>query len=270
MLTQQEAEKLTILRAVVGSTAHGLNVKDGIEDRDEMGVLIEPLRAAMGFSEFEQYIYRSAAEREHRQDAPSKAGDLDLVLYGLRKFCRLALKGNPSILALLFTEPLMCDALGGQLRDLAPAFVSRKAGGAFLGYLQAQRQRLLGERGGKDVRRPTLEAAYGFDTKYAMHMCRLGLQGIELLTTGRMTFPVAEPERSWLRALRVGQVSEQEALTRAGELERELKDACETSPLPKEPDTETVEKWMCRVYLENWKALDCWWTEYPSLRRETS
>ena len=36
-----------MLRGLVGSTVHGLNVNDGIEDRDEMGVCVEPLEEAM-------------------------------------------------------------------------------------------------------------------------------------------------------------------------------------------------------------------------------
>ncbi len=46
---------------------------------------------------FAQFIYRSAAEREGRQDARSGAGDLDLTIYSLRRWIRLALKGNPTI-----------------------------------------------------------------------------------------------------------------------------------------------------------------------------
>jgi predicted nucleotidyltransferase len=86
-MTREEAEKHTIIRAVTGSTAHGLNLP-GTDDRDEMGVCIEPVEAFAGFSEFEQYIYRSAAEREGKQDACSQPGDLDLTIYGLRKFLR--------------------------------------------------------------------------------------------------------------------------------------------------------------------------------------
>jgi hypothetical protein len=38
-----------------------------------------------------------------------------------------------------------------------------------------------------------------------MHALRLGLQGIELLTTGRITLPVPEPHRAYLRSIRHGQ-----------------------------------------------------------------
>jgi hypothetical protein len=57
-----------------------------------------------------------------------------------------------------------------------------------------------------------------------MHMLRLGFQGVELLTTGRLSLPMREPDRSYLLDVRRGKISEQDCLTRAGELERELAD----------------------------------------------
>ena len=256
MLNRETAERCTILRGLVGSTVHGLNVNDGIEDRDEMGICVEPLEAAMAlWDPFEQFIHRSAAEREGRENARSTAGDLDLTIYSLRKWIRLALKGNPTILLLLFTpedQLVHCDELGAELRALTPAIVSRRVQGPFLGYLQAQKQRLSGERGQKRVHRPELEEMYGFDTKYAMHMLRLGFQGIELLTTGRLSLPMREPERSYLLEVRRGRVTEQECLTKAGVLERELSDLAISSPLPDAPDDTRVEAWVLETYRRRW------------------
>jgi len=222
-VNRETAERCTILRGLVGSTVHGLNVNDGIEDRDEMGICVEPLEDAMAlWAPFEQFIYRSAAEREGRENARSIAGDLDLTIYSLRKWMRLALKGNPTILLLLFTpddQLVHCDAFGRELRGLAPQIISRRVQGPYLGYLQAQKQRLTGERGQKRIHRPELEEMYGFDTKYAMHMLRLGFEGVELLTTGRLSLPMREPERSYLLDVRRGKIGEQECLTKAGELE---------------------------------------------------
>jgi predicted nucleotidyltransferase len=255
-MNRETAERSTILRGVVGSTVHGLNVNDGIEDRDEMGVCVEPLEAAMSLREpFAQFIYRSATEREGRQDARSSAGDLDLVIYSLRKWVRLALKGSPTILLPLFTpddQLVTCDELGLELRALAPAFVSRRAQAAYLGYLQAQKQRLTGERGQKRVHRPELEAMYGFDTKYAMHMLRLGFQGVELLTTGRLSLPMQEPARSFLLDVRRGNVSEQDCLARAGELEQQLTALATTSPLPPDPDEARIGDWVLSAYRRRW------------------
>ena len=250
------AERTTILRVPAGSTLHGLHVP-GTDDRDEMGVCVEDIESAIGFSEFEQYIYRTAAEREGKHDAPSQAGDLDLTIFSLRKFLRLAMQGNPQILQCLFVPYNLCiqrDARGAHLQELAPLIVSRHAGERYLGYLEAQRQRLLGERGQKKVNRPELEAKYGYDTKYAMHILRLGFQGVELMSTGKLTLPIAETDRAYIYAVRTGDVPIQEALTKAGELERQIKDLLHDAPIQAEPAREQIEAWMVSMYFENWKA----------------
>jgi uncharacterized protein len=248
------AEPSTILRGVVGSTTHGLAL-EGTDDRDEMGICLEPARYVVGFGHFEQWVYRTAAEREGKHDARSQAGDLDLTIYSLRKWARLALHGNPTVLLLLFLpeSAIVLDTeWGKKLRELAPAFASRQAGKRFLGYLEAQRQRLLGERGQKRIHRPELEAAYGYDTKYAMHMLRLGHQGVEYMETGRLTLPMPETVRSHLRDVRQGRVSLQDALTECGELERRLKDLLDTSPLPPVPYEATVERFVLDAYRWRW------------------
>ena len=255
-MDRETAERCTILRGLVGSTVHGLNVNDGIEDRDEMGICVEPLEFAMSLLEpFAQFIFRTAAEREGRANARSTGGDLDLTIYSLRKWTRLALKGNPTIMLLLFTpedQLIHCDDLGAELRALTPAIVSRRVQGPFLGYLQAQKQRLTGERGQKRIHRPELEEMYGFDTKYAMHMLRLGYQGVELLTTGRLSLPMREPERSFLLDVRRGKVTERDCLARAEELERELTDLASASPLPDRPDEHKIQGWALSAYRRRW------------------
>lgn len=250
------AEKYTILRVPAGSTLHGLHIP-GTDDRDEMAVCIESLDAAVGFTEFEQYIYRTATERTEKQDAPSQPGDLDLTIFSLRKFLRLAMQGNPQIVQCLFVPYNLCvyrDARGAKLQELAPLIVSRECGKRYLGYLEAQRQRLLGERGQKKTNRPQLEEKFGYDTKYAMHILRLGFQGVELMTTGKLTLPMADKDRAFVYAVRCGEVEIQEALTRAGELERQIKDLLLDAPIAAEPDREGVEAWMLNMYFENWKA----------------
>jgi hypothetical protein len=94
--------------------------------------------------------------------------------------------------------------LGRELQALAPAFVSRAAGRAFLGYLDAQRRGLTGERHATRTRE--LSHEHGYDTKYAMHALRIAHQGTELLEHGRIRLPVAEPARSALREVRAGSV----------------------------------------------------------------
>ena len=92
------AERGLILRTTVGSVVHGLS-NPGTDDRDELGVCIEPPEYLLGFRRFEHFVYRTQPE-----GCPSGPGDLDLTVYGLRKYCRLALKGSPTTLLPLFVE----------------------------------------------------------------------------------------------------------------------------------------------------------------------
>jgi hypothetical protein len=65
----------------------------------------------------------------------------------------------------------------------ADRFVSRLAAVRFLGYLRGQKAAMTSQPEAH-TNRPELVAVHGYDTKYAMHALRLGLQGVELLTTG--------------------------------------------------------------------------------------
>lgn len=247
-------QKSVILHGIVGSTAHGLSL-DGSDDRDELGVCIEPLKAAFVLGRpFEQYILRTAAQREGEQ-AKSQAGDLDLTIFGLRKFCLLAAAGSPSVLPLFFTPDVTYTSpLGAELRDMATVFISREAGKRFLGYMEGQRKRLIGARGQKRVKRPELEAQYGYDTKYAMHVLRLGLQGIELLETGMLTLPMKETNRTGLLEVRRGEWPLNAVLSMAHSLEESLKKRLLDSYLPEHPDRPEIESWMWESYFKVWKA----------------
>jgi predicted nucleotidyltransferase len=254
---QSIAESNTILRVLTGSQAYGTSIDEGKpSDRDEKGVCIEPLEVFMGFNGFEQFEYRSAVERTGIHDAKSEPGDLDLVIYSLHKFLRLALKGNPQIVEMFFLKSYVrCDANGMQLQELAPYIVSRQCGNAYLGYMQAQRMRLNGERGGKDVNRPELVEKYGFDTKYAMHVVRLGLQGIELLSSGTLVLPIPTEQARLLRGIRQGELSLQAVLEKAAALEEQLKCLIKgDSPIQDQPDRAYVEDWMINTYWRWWRA----------------
>lgn len=241
----------TFLRAEVGSRVHGTNV-EGTDDRDEMGVCIEPPEWVVGLRHFEQFVIR-----DQPQGVRSQPGDLDLVVYGLRKFASLALKGNPSILLLFMVPDETCNTLhplGRALRANVDLFASRKAGSAFLGYMQQQRERLMGERGQMNVKRPELVEAYGFDTKYAGHMLRLGFQGIEYMQTGRFTVPMSPLQRDEILAVRTGKRTKSEVLDAAQFLENVLKVSIAKSELPPEPDYTSVNRFLVDAYWEEWSA----------------
>lgn len=247
-----EPEYSLILECIVGSTLHGTAVDDGLEDLDIMGVGVEYLRTMNGFSPRDHWV-----ERTKPEGVRSEAGDVDRTIYGLKKYVLLALGGNPTILLPLFAPPAMTrhiDATGQELRDLTSHLLSRRVGSSFLGYLDQQLKRLMGRSGQKRCTRPELIERHGFDTKYAGHVIRLGLQGIELLSTGKLTLPMSEPHGQQVRDVRLGKLSIQEVELWGLSLIESLKLAREKSPLPEEPNSPLVEEWMLDTYLKCWKG----------------
>jgi len=220
------AEPNTILRATVGSKLHGLNL-EATDDTDEMGVCVEPPEYVVGLRKFEQWVYRTQPE-----GYPSGPEDLDLTIYSLRKWVRLALAGNPTVLLLLFAQPSECrvrTARGAELQQMAPSFISRAVAEPYLGYFNAQRQRLTGERGGRALRKGLAleKPGAGYDTKYAA-------------------------QREFTMAIRRGEVNLDEVLARASELEQRISGLKASSSLPERPETDLIQDWMVRTYLDRW------------------
>lgn len=124
------AESGLILRVQVGSGVHGTSI-GGQDDRDEMGICLEPREFVTGLArvprgiegdgtpvEFEQYQRHTVWDRPGGLANRSGAGDLDVVVYSARKWCRLALAGNPTVLLALFVpddEVVHRDAYGAEL-----------------------------------------------------------------------------------------------------------------------------------------------------------
>jgi uncharacterized protein len=237
----------TILLVEVGSTAHGTGLPGG-EDHDELGVVVEPAPAVVGLAESGM---RSVMQRTQPEGSRSGPGDTDRTLHSLRRFARLAAGGNPSILMCFWAPVLHRTPEGDALRALAPAFVGRHVIPRYQGYMQAQALRLLGLRG-RAAGRQELVAAHGFDTKFAMHTARLGFQGIELVTTGRLALPIDGEPAEWLRAVRRGDVPFDEWWARCLSLDAQLGALRDDQRVPEAPQRERIETWLVQTHLDWW------------------
>lgn len=249
MTPAEVAAKHTILRSVVGSTIHRLHL-EGTDDRDEMGVAIEPPEMALGLQRFEHFI-----KRDQPEGVKSQPGDLDLTIYSLRKFVGLAAAGNPSILVLLYAPPLFINEWGTKLLENRHLFASKAAGPRFLGYMMAQKERMLGLRGQMRVTRTDLIEKHGFDTKYAMHMLRLGFQGREFLTFGEIQLP-PEPSNvamAFCRKVREGRSNFEDVMKATEQIEVDLRRLLVESKLPRVPDFKAIDKLLVNLYLDYWE-----------------
>jgi hypothetical protein len=85
-----------------------------------------------------------------------------------------------------------------------------------------------------------------------MHALRLGLQGAELLSTGRITLPVPEPDRSYLRAVRRGEVPLAEVTDAIAAAQARLVTLRDSAGVPAQPDRAWADGGLHRSYLDFW------------------
>lgn len=235
---------------VAGSQLYGTNLDDA--DNDLMGVCVEPPEYVIGLQKFEQYQHHSAGE-----GVRSTGADEDVTIYSLRKWTRLAADGNPTVLLLGFTPDhlLKHDTwMGRSLRANMHMFLSRQAASRFLGYLDSQRKQMLGLTGRKHSNRPELVEQHGFDTKFAYHAVRLGMQGVEYLKTGHMQLPMADEQREYLLDIRRGKVPREAVLHAINNYDRQLVELKESALLPDKPNMEQVDDWLAHIYTTYWQG----------------
>ena len=90
------------------------------------------------------------------------------------------------------------------------------------------------------------------NTKFAAHAIRLGIQGTELLTTGRVQLPMAEPGRTWLKQLRTGMYTLEQAIYHIEGLQYLLKGLTVATSLPKKADYGRVNNLLINMYQSHW------------------
>ena len=242
-----------ILMVEVGSTAHGTGIAGG-EDHDQLAVVVETPDQVLGL---DPHGFKTVMQRTQPEGVRSGPGDIDRTLHSLRRFVRLAASGNPSILMALWAPVEFTTPIGDELRSLGEAFVGRHVVPRYRGYMQSQARRLLGLSGGGQSKRggggrEELIEQFGYDTKYAMHCARLGLQCLELLGTGRLELPIQGEPADWLRSVRYGKVSFEEWWERSLALDAELEAIADDHSIRPEPDRARIDSWCIDAHQRVW------------------
>jgi predicted nucleotidyltransferase len=213
-----------LLAGIVGSTAYGLATPES--DVDRLGVFAAPTGALLGLRTPRESIVTTAPDR---------------TLHEARKWCGLALGGNPTVMELVWLPDDLYEtrtAFGEELIGIRAAFLSaRRVRDAYLGYASRQFRKLENRGDGAfsaDTRRRT--------AKHARHLARLVHQGRELYATGRLRIRLDDP--GWYHHFgdRVAAGDVEPARRLLAEAEADLNRI--RTPLPDRPDEATVERWL--------------------------
>jgi uncharacterized protein len=162
-----------LLKGVVGSTAYGL-AHEG-SDIDKIGIFAENTRDLFLLTPPKDTVTTT---------------DPDLTMHEAAKAVKLLLNCNPTLNEILWLpEYEECTYLGQQLVNIRQCFLSDdRVRNAYLGYATQQFRRFVSK--GKFNSDISPQRA----SKHARHLYRLVLQGHELLTTGKLTVRLENPD----------------------------------------------------------------------------
>lgn len=220
-----------LLASVVGSVAYGLAREHS--DEDMLGVFLAPTNEVLGLHGTEA-VTRTVVRT-----------DPDITLHELGKYCTLALKGNPTVLELLYCQEYQqTSELGEELVAMRDAFLSTSAvRAAYGGYALAQAKRLLrrAEQGSKGFSSTVANRT----AKHGRHCYRLLLMGEQLLTTGTLVLDVSEHRDELFQAGEAA-AANPDAFMRAVDAKLARLDGL-VSVLPDAPDVDRVDEFVVRA-----------------------
>lgn len=240
------AQRGLFFYVIAGSQAQGTSIDGG--DQDLVGITFPPLEQTIGIADqkFEQYQYHTAWRRPGGLSNRSIAGDLDITVYSAQKFVRLACDGNPNILEVLYTNPehiIYRTTDSVRLMAIREHFLSKAALHKYLGYMTSQIGYIDGSKSPR-VNRPELIQKHGYDTKYASHAIRLGIEGITLAKEGTIIMPKDKIDAGHIIDVKNGLVSKQEVMEEVKDMTSQLRYLLEHNNLPDKPNLTIINRWL--------------------------
>ena len=143
-----------------------------------------------------------------------------------------------------------------QLLDKCLPFFTVKGDNIKCGDLNFQRhfmlkkiKKMIDERLSKATNRKDLLTTYGYDTKFASHLVRLMLEGIELLKTGELHFPLKEC--NLILDIKNGKYKMTDVLKMAEDYEKQIEDVYITTQLPKYPRYNEIQD-LVKSMIKSW------------------
>ena len=255
----------TAYLTVMGSHAYGTAItsENKVSDFDVYGFCIPPKSVVfphtvgeiIGFGRqkerFEQY-------QEHHifdQDAlGGKGREYDFNVYGIVKYFSLLMENNPNVIDSIFTPHecvLYINQIGSMVRENRKIFLHKGAWHKFKGYAYSQLHKMKSR--GVTGKRKEIREEYGFDVKFAMHTVRLLDEAEQILLDGDIDL---RRNSEQLKAIRRGDVSEEDIRKWASDKEKQLEKIYTESKLQYKPDENKIKSLLLQCLEHHYGSLD--------------
>lgn len=242
-----------LFKTITGSRLYGIANEDS--DTDMKGFGVPNLNYILGLMDMEQKECSNGLEGRDK---------IETVIYTVKKYFKLCIKGNPTVLELAFAErvpgmivnnSMVAHVINDFIREHC---IVKSHFNAYYGYFQSQVKKLKEKKYDQNSNRIALIEKYGYDTKFAAHAYRLGAQCCQLLMdkdnfTPRLSGQILETTLD----IRNGNMNLKSVLMYLELMDGFLLSSKESSKLPDEVDMEKVNvfftNFMLDYILENYE-----------------
>ena len=194
--------------------------------------------------------------QQHHIDDKEHAKQYDITVYSIVRYFYLLMQCNPNIVDSIWV-PQNCiihiTKIGQMVREHRKMFLHKGVFHKMKSYSYSQLHKMTTKNPEEGSKRKELRDKYGFDVKFAMHVVRLLDECQQILETGELDL---QRNREHLKAIRRGEVSEEEIRRWAAEKETYLEKLYETSTLPYGPDEPKIRDLLISCLEEHYGNLD--------------
>ena len=239
----------------MGSTAYGVNLVDS--DWDMVAYCVPPKDVVFPhmagiIQSFGRQQQKFVCYQKHHVQTEKRGYDLNC--YNIVHWFNLVMDNNPNMIDSLFV-PRECithtSQVGEMVREKRHMFLHKGSWHRYKGYAYAQLNK-MGKKDGDGKRQKSIEK-YGYDVKQAYHLVRLLDEIEQILTTGDLDLRRA---RELLKAIRRGDVEEDDIRRFAADKEHALENMLLESNLPERPDEEAIKHLLLECLEEHYGSLD--------------
>lgn len=243
----------TIMSTLVGSKLYGLSTENS--DTDVKGIFVDDLENILT-TEDNYFGLKTLRPKERQESCVGEGKDkVESTLYSMKYFMELYLKGNPTLAEIPFADEkywIVKTEIGVKLLEfIRTNVVTKHLFGGYYGYYRDQIRGLVDKKGVcREKRRDQVEK-FGFDCKMSSHAYRIGVQGVELFTTGIMHPTLTGSELETARQIKQGGYHTREQIIQiVTDLGNKLEEAKDKSSLPDMPDFDKVHRFCVDIHKE--------------------
>ena len=249
----------TMYEVMMGSVAYG--VSGDASDVDVYGFCIPKKdlvfpHLAGEIPGFGRQVKRFDVWQENGVKPDGDERSYDFCIFSIVRYFHLAMDNNPNMVDSLFVPDncvLHCSEVGRMVRENRRLFLHKGAYHKFSGYAYSQLHKVEGKNPEPGSKRAELREKYGTDTKFLYHVARLCDECDQILTTGDLDL---QRSKEYMKAIRRGEVSEDQVRSWFSERELSLEKAYNESKLPHRPDETKIKALLLQCLEHHYGSLD--------------